>query len=71
MASEADESTMPEEPKRQATNGSNQADPVGSRPLSVSEQEIPHHPGADPTVKSDTPEPTTDESATTEDSAGS
>jgi hypothetical protein len=28
-----------------------EAAPIGSRPLSVSQTEIPHHPGADPDAK--------------------
>ena len=32
-----------------------EAAPIGSRPLSVSQTDIPHHPGADPSAKQQQP----------------
>ena len=32
-----------------------EAAPIGSRPLSVSQTELPHHPGADPEAKQQQP----------------
>jgi len=32
-----------------------EAAPIGSRPLSVSQRDLPHHPGADPEAKQQQP----------------
>ena len=48
---EVSESTT-EYPKVEGRPGlTEEAAPIGSRPLSVSQTDLPHHPGADPAAK--------------------
>ena len=67
MASQAEEPTISQDetveptagdyPKVEGRSGpSQEAAPIGSRPLSVSQTELSHHPGADPDAKQEEPE---------------
>ena len=45
-----------EYPKVEGRPGlADEAAPIGSRPLSVSQTDLPHHPGADPAAKQQQP----------------
>ena len=66
MASQAEELTISQDeevsefttdyPKVEGRRGlAEEAAPIGSRPLSVSQTELPHHPGADPDAKQQQP----------------
>ena len=66
MASQAEETLISQDeevseftteyPKVEGRPGlEEEAAPIGSRPLSVSQTDIPHHPGADPSAKQQQP----------------
>ncbi|TMK53608.1 MAG: hypothetical protein E6G66_01490 [Actinobacteria bacterium] len=66
MASQAEETLTPQDeevsefatdyPKVEGRPGlTEKAAPIGSRPLSVSQTDLPHHPGADPEAKQQQP----------------